>query len=193
MSAMPSQITSLTIVYLTVCSGVDQRKHQSSMSLAFVRGIHRWPVNSPHKGPVTWKIFTFDDVIIAIWMWWKFRLALIQILMKCLLQIFGHHARVTGRPSRWGKSLGVSCNAPYDAQLILIEYFVLILHLALQQKFRLDSNKSVHRITTGKCHWLHLVVCKATNALKLYFLSALYQTRWLTTPYIPTWENMTPP
>ena len=47
----------------TVCSGADQRKHQSSASLAFVRGIHRWPVNSPHKGPVTRKMFPFDDVI----------------------------------------------------------------------------------------------------------------------------------
>ena len=44
-------------------SGADQRKHQSSASLAFVRGIHRWPVNSPHKGPVTRKMFPFDDVI----------------------------------------------------------------------------------------------------------------------------------
>ena len=43
--------------------GGDQRKHQSSASLAFVRGIHRWPVNSPHKGPVTRKMFPFDDVI----------------------------------------------------------------------------------------------------------------------------------
>ena len=41
------------------------RKHQSSASLAFVRGIHRWPVNSPHKGPVTRKIFLFDGVIMA--------------------------------------------------------------------------------------------------------------------------------
>ena len=32
------------------------KKHQSSASLAFVRGIHRWPVKSPHKGPVTRKI-----------------------------------------------------------------------------------------------------------------------------------------
>ena len=40
--AMVSQITSLTIVYLTVYLGADQRKHQSSTSLAFVRGIHRW-------------------------------------------------------------------------------------------------------------------------------------------------------
>ena len=63
MSAMAFQITSLTIVYSTVYSGADQRKHQSSASLAFVRGIHRWPVNSQHKGPVTWKMFPFDDVI----------------------------------------------------------------------------------------------------------------------------------
>ena len=61
---MASQITSLTIVYSTVYSGKDQRKHQTSASLAFVRGIHRWPVDSPHKGPVTRKMFPFDDVII---------------------------------------------------------------------------------------------------------------------------------
>ena len=42
MSAMASQITGVTIVYTTVCSGTDQRKHQSSASLAFVSGIHRW-------------------------------------------------------------------------------------------------------------------------------------------------------
>ena len=66
MSAMASQITSLAIVYSTVSSGADQRKHQSSASLAFVRGIHRWPVNSPHKGPVTRKLFPYDDVIMGI-------------------------------------------------------------------------------------------------------------------------------
>ena len=65
MGAMASQFTSLTIVYSTVYSGADQRKHQSSASLAFVRGIHRWPVNSPHKGPVTRKMFPFDDVIMV--------------------------------------------------------------------------------------------------------------------------------
>ena len=47
MDMMASQITSLTIVYSTVYSDADQRKHQSSALLAFVRGIHRWPVNSP--------------------------------------------------------------------------------------------------------------------------------------------------
>ena len=65
MSTMASQITSLTIVYSTVYSGADQKKHQSSASLAFVRGIHRWPVNSRHKGPVTRKMFPFDDVIMG--------------------------------------------------------------------------------------------------------------------------------
>ena len=64
MDSMASQITSLTIVYSAVYSGADQRKHQSSASLAFVRGIHRGPVNSPHKGPVTQKMFPFDEVII---------------------------------------------------------------------------------------------------------------------------------
>ena len=63
MTTMASQITSLTIVYSTVYSGADQSKHQSSASLAFVWGIHRGPVNSPHKWPVTRKMFPFDDVI----------------------------------------------------------------------------------------------------------------------------------
>ena len=63
MSEMASQITSLSIVCSTIDSGADQRKHQSSASLAFVQEIHRWPVISPHKGPVTRKMFPFDDVI----------------------------------------------------------------------------------------------------------------------------------
>ena len=63
MGRIASQITSLASVYSTVYSGEDQRKHQSSASLAFVRGIHRRLVNSPHKGPVTRKMFPFDDVI----------------------------------------------------------------------------------------------------------------------------------
>ena len=66
MSPMASQITSLEIVYSTVYSSSDQRKHHSSASLAFVRRIHRGPVNSPHKRPVTRKIFSFDDVIMIM-------------------------------------------------------------------------------------------------------------------------------
>ena len=63
MGAIASQITNLTIVYLTVYSDADQRKHQSSTSLAFVRGIHRGAVNSSHKWPVPQKMFPFDGGI----------------------------------------------------------------------------------------------------------------------------------
>ena len=64
---MASKITGVLIVNSTVCSDTHQRKHQSSMSLAFVRGIHQWPVNSQHKGPVTWKMCPFDDDIMCIY------------------------------------------------------------------------------------------------------------------------------
>ena len=67
MDTMTSQITSLSIVYSTVNTGADQRKHQSSASLAFMWGIHRGPVNSPHKRPVTLKI------------WWRHHVASMQI------------------------------------------------------------------------------------------------------------------
>ena len=53
------------IVYLIVCSGADQRKHQSSASMVFLWRSHWWPVNSQHKGPVTPKKFPFDDVTIV--------------------------------------------------------------------------------------------------------------------------------
>ena len=62
MGTIASQITH-DFFYSTVYSDADQRKHQSSASLVFVRGIHRGPVNSPHKWPVTRKMFPFDDVI----------------------------------------------------------------------------------------------------------------------------------
>ena len=69
MDAIASQITSLTIVYSSVYSGANQRKHQSSASLAFVRGIHRWTMNSPHKWPVTRKIITMT----SLWARWRLK------------------------------------------------------------------------------------------------------------------------
>ena len=65
MGATVSQISSLAIIYWTAYSGADQRKHKSSASLAFVRGIHRGPVISPHKWPVTGEMFPLDDVIMV--------------------------------------------------------------------------------------------------------------------------------
>ena len=57
MSVMVSQITSVLVVYFRL------KKTSKFRSLTFVWRIHRWPVNSPLKGPVTRKVFIFDDVI----------------------------------------------------------------------------------------------------------------------------------
>ena len=54
---LQGQSWSLLLYSVTVCSGTDQRKHHILASLAFVRGIHWWPVHSPHKGPIMWKMF----------------------------------------------------------------------------------------------------------------------------------------
>ena len=81
MSAVSSQITDVSIVCSSVCSGADQRKHQSSASLAFVMGIYRWPVDSLHKGPVTRKTSPSDDVI----MWWMTWCCLLVVLqLNCI-------------------------------------------------------------------------------------------------------------
>ena len=115
LGTMASQITSLTIVYLTVYSGADQRYHQSSASLAFVRGILRGPVNSPHKWLVTWKMFLFDDVIMwiiyqtpqkwpyfvnALWSsdaigWHKTGSTLTQVMACCLTALNHYQSMVT--------------------------------------------------------------------------------------------------
>ena len=135
MSAMASQITSLTIVYSTVYSDEDQRKHQSSASLAFVRGIHRGPVNFPHKWPVMRNMCPFDDVIMiknttywtscilpfgctVYWYWenqdmrstlWSL-VALeiaIAIRWRMMTSLNGNIFRVTG--PLWGESSGHRC------------------------------------------------------------------------------------
>ena len=64
MSLIAYQITGVAIVCTSVCLGADQRKHQSSPPLALLRWIHRWPVDSPYKGPVARKMFPFDEVIV---------------------------------------------------------------------------------------------------------------------------------
>ena len=63
MAAMVSQITGISTIRSNISWGAHQIKHQSSVLLAFVREIYRWPVYFPLTGPVTRKIFPFDDVI----------------------------------------------------------------------------------------------------------------------------------
>ena len=104
MSAMASKITCLSIVYSTVCSDADQTKHQSPASLAFVRGIHRWPVNSPHKGPVTRKMFPSDDVIMIYTNKIPFSLTRfsfsIRVLIRKSLTPFPHRTRISSAMCR---------------------------------------------------------------------------------------------
>ena len=91
MSGIASQITGVTIVCPTVGSGTDQRKHQSPMSLAFVRGIRRSPVNSPYKRPVTRKTFPYGDVI----MWLSFHYKDDTWITKLMLMMMNHKYRNT--------------------------------------------------------------------------------------------------
>ena len=79
MTMIASQITSLTVVYSTVYSDADQRKHQSSASLAFVWGIHRDRWIPRTKGQLRGKCF---PLMMSSWenaienVIWKIRLGL---------------------------------------------------------------------------------------------------------------------
>ena len=81
MSAMASLLTCISIVCSIVCLGADQGKHQSSASLAFVRGSHRWPVQSPHP-----RASNAENITI----WWHHhgpcchKSPTVQLLIKCL-------------------------------------------------------------------------------------------------------------
>ena len=120
MTTIASQITSLTIVYSTVYSCADQRKHQSSASLAFVRGIPRGPVNSLHKGPVTRKMFPFDDVTMN-WYWSEVLLhsavAISHEILKTYIwyEFENHLFRITVVSSRpWANELSLPVAGLYD-------------------------------------------------------------------------------
>ena len=93
------QFTSLTTVYSTVYSGADQRKHQSSASLAFVWGIQWGPVNSPLKWPVTRKMFPFNDVIMYTRIYsWKEAVQLKRLRLPLLMHSWESPTRkVRGR------------------------------------------------------------------------------------------------
>ena len=99
-AAMASQIISFTIIYSTVYSGKDQRKHISSALLAFVRGFHRWPVNSAHKWPVTRQMFPFDDVFKTLCgintysVTLQYHWTVLCVFVSCPLSFLGHFVQV---------------------------------------------------------------------------------------------------
>ena len=111
MGPIASQITSITIVYSAVYPCADQRKHQSSASLAFVRGIHRWPVNSPHKWPVTRKMFPFDDVIMQDG---EFMIEVNSCLFKITVSVY--------QILHFSNSSDFTCLTPYISQFVLVVF-----------------------------------------------------------------------
>ena len=134
MNAMASRITGVSSVCSTVCSGADQRKHQSSASLTFVGGIHRWPVNSPHKWPVTRKIFPF-----MTYHGHRTRhrsTGLAYTLAKSYCQVAPYHPKVTLR-WRHNDHAGVSNHQPHSC--------------LLNRLFRRKSKKTSKLRVTGLC------------------------------------------
>ena len=128
MGAMASQITSPTLVYSTVYSDADRRQHKSSALLDFVWGIHRGPVNSPHKGPVTRKMFPFDDVIMFTsgllhWYWNSHVIDTVTPpLTKRLARIWTNksHRDNSCKHNKTGATKHCSCSTGYTAALNLL-------------------------------------------------------------------------
>ena len=147
MSAMESQITSLTIVYSTVYSDEDQRKHQSSASLAFVRGIHRWPVNSPHKGPVTWKMFPFDVIMISSMLkTWRYLLKLCQYAFPLISILLSFHYQSMWKENRWWPRR-LRCVIFGNERLwSRSEYYIQVHHAITGAYDDLDPTRNSHRI-----------------------------------------------
>ena len=139
MGVMVSHITSLTIVYSTVNSGANQSKRQSSRSLPFLWGIHRWPVNSTHKWSVTRDMIPFDDVIMLEWydlhddvMAWK---------------------RISGFVSE-----GIDCWIPVTKRRVMSGFDIFF-----DVSFNKLSNNQL------SCRWSEIMWCSYGVILKQYF------------------------
>ena len=170
-----SQITSLTIVYSTVYSDADQRIHQSSASLAFVRGIHRGPVNSPHKWPVTRKMFPFDDVIMlccgeATWgagdaqLWTIMRcVSSNQLIRRYMMTSSSENIfRVTG--PLWGEFTGhrwIPLTKASNAELWCFLDLRLNKGMGKQPKYRWIETPS--RLLWCHCNVYHLICVKGSS------------------------------
>ena len=119
MSAMTSQITCISIVCWTVCSGADQIKHQISTSPDLVRGIHRWSLDSPHKGPVKRKMFPFDDVMTYRQLFYTHLLErVLCVSIKCI-QVHDDVIKWKHFPRNWPFVRGIHrspVNSPHKGQ-----------------------------------------------------------------------------
>ena len=168
MGAMASQITSLIIDYSSVYSGIDQRKHQSSLSLAFVRGIHWWPLNSTHKRPVTRKMFRIDDVIMNTTnskSWWIIWMNAIR--MKIMIWV----------GDAWGQ---FSSHTVDNHTIIVKSADVTSLYNLLSH--RNEFNLTIVQLVNNTCiydsevSWAHSGVC-TEDYIKFYF-SDVFSDTW---------------
>ena len=158
MGTMAPQITGLTIVYSTIYSGVDHRKHQSSASLAFVRGIHRGPVNSPHKWPVTRKVFPSDDVIMMIYpncfvlmsSWWNFGVKNAGFTQGSHPFLWYHHIKINAATSLWKDEVNIHELAPAEEMALLLRQKTEALQI--QIKYIISNQIISKRVTASLKH-----------------------------------------
>ena len=112
--------------FLNLYSDTDQRKNQSFTSLAFVRGIHRKPVNFQHKWPVTRKLFPIDDVIMP------------RIASLALGHAYDWRGQVLDDYCQWPNSLtGFSLYFKFDENFILLSCKIKL--IATKFRIWLDS------------------------------------------------------
>ena len=158
MGAMASQITGRTIIYSTVYSGTDQRKHQSSSSLAFVWGIHWWPVNSPHKWPVTRKMFPLHDVIMH-------QLNFVMVWYRSIVPIYLHVSIICNKHTLIARFMGTTWD-PSGAErtqvgsvlapwTLLSGYITATLYIKHCKSFSKNKFESIHHfmLVMIYCPW----------------------------------------
>ena len=188
-SAMSSHFTGVSFVYLSVCSGVDEWMHQSFASLVFRRGIHRSLVNSPHKGPVTRKMFSIDDVImirccghslVGQWtnlnfQYWRNRLwcrmSICQYVCLSMLVTWQYkfvtlrkYGLVTLRPeSKSPPFLQATFSKLFPCTHIVISYFEKI-----YRPHKMLQPNSVIIVSADVCRWCNVIRCN--DVYNLYYI-----------------------
>ena len=161
MSTIASQITSLAIVYSTVYSGAGQRKHQSSASLAFVWGIHRGPVNSPHKSPVTRKMFPFDDVIMDKNLFMRSKVRL------CLSLLFRWSTDLCTEVCEWSDQNG-------EGSLVVILWLLIHYLMILSSTFEAVQAFIMYRYSKGLADYSDVLM--GAVASQIPSLTIVYST-----------------
>ena len=164
MSTIASQITSLTIVYSTVGSDTDQRKHQNSASLAFVWGIHQGPVNSPHKWPVTRKI-----IMTSSWC-----TNLMKIIMISPRQIPCLHVWRKYREIDTGRELILQRHLPCTFSWNSTPYSVYTKQIFLRQRWHTFITLRAYRFKKNKINFNSNVAAQSKTMCSIFAAGTRY-------------------